>query len=146
MHLIILDDHDMAVILCLVEQEEQVYKDESKVARDMESDRERERTRSSLDEISLGMAGTVIEGTDTSESGAEKPPMGCGDGLSGSSSSGHRLETQSTARQGRQGIKTRAPWPAQLLHGRIEECVIDTAWLNFLRECIMDIVWTQNLY
>jgi hypothetical protein len=96
---------DMAVILCLVEQEEQVYKDESKVARDMEPDRERERTRSSLDEISLGMAGAVIEGTDTSESGTEKPPIGCGDGLSGSYSPGHHPETLSTAHQGRQGTK-----------------------------------------
>jgi hypothetical protein len=111
-----------------------VYKDESKVARDM---REIERTQCSLDEISLGMAGAVVGGTDTSESGAEKQLMGCGDGLSGSSSSGHHLETQSTAHQGRQGIKTRAPWPAQLLHGRIEECLIDTAWLNLLLECIM---------
>ena len=87
----------------LAEQEdlEQVYKD--RAARDMDPDRERERTQGSLDEISLGMAGTVIEGTDTSESETQKPLMGCGGGLSESYSLDHHPETLSAAYQGRQG-------------------------------------------
>ena len=93
----------MGFFLCLAEQEdlEQVYKD--RAARDMEHNRERERTQSSLDEISLGMAGTMIEGTDTSESETQKPLMGCGDGLSGSYSLDHPPETLSAAYQHRQG-------------------------------------------
>ena len=87
----------------LAEQEdlEQVYKD--RAARDMDPDRGRETTQSSLDEISLGMAGTVIEGMDTSESEAQKPLIGCGGGLSESCSLDHHPEMLSAAYQGRQG-------------------------------------------
>ena len=85
---------------------EQVYKD--RAARDMDPDRERERTQSSLDEISLGMAGTVIEGTDTSESETQKPLMGCGGGLGGSYSLDHHPEMLSTAYQGRQGTSIKS--------------------------------------
>ena len=87
----------------LVEKEEQEYKDKCRAAGETEPDKERETIQSS-NEINLGMAGTMIEGTDTSESGAEKPPIGCGHGLSASSSPDHRPQPQSAAHQGRQGI------------------------------------------
>ena len=85
----------------LAEQEdlEQVYKD--RAARDMDPDRGRETTQSSLDEISLGMAGTVIEGPDTLESETQKPLIGCGGGLTLSES--YSLDHHPEAYQGRQG-------------------------------------------
>lgn len=86
----------------LAEQEKQEYKD-GRAAGDTEPDKERERILSS-NEISLGTAETMIEGTDTSESGAEKPPIGCRDGLSASSSSDQYPQPQHAAHQGRQGI------------------------------------------
>ena len=48
-----------------------MYKDQLRAAGDREPDKERETIQSSLNEISLEVAGTVIEGTDTSESRAE---------------------------------------------------------------------------
>ena len=87
----------------LAEQEEQECKDESRAAGGTEPDKERE-TIQSCNEISLEIAGTMIKGTDTSESGAEKSPIGCRDGLRASSSPDHCPQPQSAAHQDRQGI------------------------------------------
>ena len=89
----------------LAEQDERVYKDESRG--DTEPDKEREETIESSNEISLGMAGAMvsIEGTDSSESGAGKSPIGCGDEHSTSYSPDHHPQAQSAANHGRQGTR-----------------------------------------
>ena len=87
----------MPFFLNLGEQnvEERMYKDQLRAAGDRKPDKERETNKSSLKEISLEVAGTVIEGMDTSESRAEDVRE---------ASSSPDPQPQSTAHQhGRQG-------------------------------------------
>ena len=72
------------------------------------------------------MAGTVIDGMDTSESETQKPLMGCGGGLGGSYSLDCHPETLSTAYQGRQGTSIKSVRGKKQLH----IIVATSVWLS----------------
>ena len=94
----------ISTLLILVEQEEPEYKGETRVEDSTESDKEREmiQIEDSSNEISLGTAGTMVEETDASDSGAKKPPIG-ENRLRASSSPGYLPQGQQAVHQGRRG-------------------------------------------